>query len=54
MADTSADLQVDIDELKICLKGIGGTSIQEKELHAIRNFLDLDGNGEISEDEFIL
>ena len=52
MADLSGDGSIDIDELKSCLKGIGGC--QEKELHAIRTYLDIDGNGDIDEDEFLL
>jgi len=51
MADTSGDGKIELEELKICLKGIGGC--QEKELHAIRGFLDIDGNGDIDENEFM-
>ena len=50
MIDVSNDGDISIMELKAELKKFG--DFQEKELHAIRKFFDLDHNGSIDEKEF--
>ena len=50
-ADSSGDGSLDLLELKECLYNIGGFS--EKELGAIMNYMDIDGDGNIDRREFI-
>ena len=49
--DTSNDGEIDTLELKQALQSFG--EFQEKELHTIKIFFDLDNSGSISEREFL-
>ena len=50
-ADTSGDGNIDLIELKDCLKKHGGFS--DKELEAIMKFMDVDGDGAIDKKEYL-
>ena len=51
-ADTSGDGLIDLLELKAFLDDFGG--FQEKELHSIKNYLDIDKDGSIDKKEFLI
>ena len=51
MTDVSNDGSIDTLELKQVLNSLG--EFQEKELHSIKTFFDIDNNGSIDEDEFM-
>jgi hypothetical protein len=42
---------IDTDEIKAVLKSIG--DFRERDLHAVKRFFDLDGDGVVSLEEFI-
>jgi len=49
-ADTSGDGIIDLLELKVFLDNLGG--FQEKELHSLKNYLDIDKDGSIEKKEW--